>query len=298
MNKVKLLRFFAICAISIAFATPSIALGQTYTQVDYPGAIATEVNGGPDLEGTSVGSWEDTSGILHGFWLTAKGKFVSFDPPGSTSTTPNFININGVIVGSYLDSSSVSHGFILNAGKYTTLDAPGAAGTILSAINNQGEMSGSSCTDPACSETGNPSTDESFIRYGNGTYKFFNPPGAASSQTSTVSATGAVVGIYTDSSGNGFGYLRAAHGTTTISFPDALLTYALGANVRNQIVGAYFDSSFAEHGFAFDNGAYRSFDVPNSTFTAATGVNAANVIVGVFGDSSGADHGFIRTPKN
>ena len=71
MNKV--LRFLAICTIGAAFATLSIAWAQTYTTVDFPGATATTLNGGPDPQGTSVGSWTDTGGVTHGFTLTKKG---------------------------------------------------------------------------------------------------------------------------------------------------------------------------------------------------------------------------------
>ena len=125
----KVLRFLAICTVGVALATSSIAWAQTYTTVDYPGAVATTLNGGPDPQGTSVGSWTDAAGVTHGFTLTKKGVFTSFDPPGSTLTTPNFISPQGTIVGAYNDAGSVSHGFILTGGKYTTLDFAGAAGT-------------------------------------------------------------------------------------------------------------------------------------------------------------------------
>lgn len=65
-------RFVAICAIGAAFATLSIASAQTYTTIDFPGATATTLNGGPNPQGTSVGSSTDTAGRTHGFTLTAK----------------------------------------------------------------------------------------------------------------------------------------------------------------------------------------------------------------------------------
>src|ERR1700751_6088241 len=138
---IKVFRFLAICTISVAFATLSIAWAQTYTTVDFPGAILTNLAGGPNPEGTSVGICQDTSNVFHGFALTAKGVFTSFDPPGSTFTVANFISPQGVIVGQYLDSSSVSHGFILAGKTYTTVDAPGAAGTLITSLNPSGEIS-------------------------------------------------------------------------------------------------------------------------------------------------------------
>ena len=107
-------RFVKMCTILVAFATLSIAWAQTYTTIDYPGATATTLNGGPDPQGTAVGSWTDTGGVTHGFTLTKKGVFTSFDPPGSTLTTPNFISPQKIIVGGYNDSGNVAHGFILD----------------------------------------------------------------------------------------------------------------------------------------------------------------------------------------
>ena len=295
-------RFMAICTISVVLAALSIATAQTYTQIDYPGAILTELVGGPNPQGTSVGIWEDSSGVFHGFTFTAKGVFTSFDPPGSTFTEPSFINPKGDIVGLYLDSSSVSHGFTLFGSTYTTVNAPGAAGTILSGISPSGEMSGSTCTDPACGNTGNPNTTHSFVLSKKGKYTFFDPPGATSSSASTVSPSGVVVGVYTDSVGELFhGYLLKSGKYTTIDFPGALYgTFAGGGNAENDVVGTYnyISSCTADcnHAFLLSGDVYTSFDYPGAIFSEGTGINPAGVIVGVFADSSNNVHGFIRTP--
>jgi hypothetical protein len=54
---IKAFRIVTVCAICVAFATLSIAWAQSYKQVDvpYPTAVFTEIIGGPNLEGTSVG---------------------------------------------------------------------------------------------------------------------------------------------------------------------------------------------------------------------------------------------------
>ena len=83
----KLRRSLALRTLGVAFATLSIASAQVYTTIDFPGATFTFLNGGPNPEGTSVGGYTDSSGVRHGFQLK-KGVFRSFDPPGSTSTTP------------------------------------------------------------------------------------------------------------------------------------------------------------------------------------------------------------------
>jgi hypothetical protein len=290
---IKVFRFLAICTFSVAFA--SIASPQVYTTIDFPGAIGTSLNGGPNPEGTSVGSYTDTSFVTHGFTLTAKGVFTSFDPPGSTLTIPNFISPQGVIVGEYLDSGNVSHGFILNGTKYTSVDAPGAAaGTTLTGINPSGEISGFTCSDPACGNFGAPNTTHSFVIAKKGDYTFFDPPGAISSTASTVNPSGAIVGAYTDNGGVTHGYLY--NGTfTTIDFPGATLTFAGGNNPEGDIVGEYNDTSGLGHSFLLSKGVFTSFDPPGTVgFSDAAGINPGGIIVGIYFDSVGVEHGYIR----
>ena len=174
---IKVFRFLAICTIGVALATSSIAWAQTYTTINFPGAVATTLNGGPDPQGTSVGSWTDTGGVIHGFTLSKKGVFTSFDPPGSTLTTPNFISPQKTIVGGYNDSASVAHGFILDGGQYTTLDFPGAAGT---QSHGSQPLRGNDrilLFRPGCGSTGNPSTNHSFSVSKHGAFTSFDPPG-------------------------------------------------------------------------------------------------------------------------
>jgi len=299
----KLPRFLAISTIAAAFAIASIAWAQTYKQVDvpYPNAIATEIIGGPNLEGTSVGAWVDTGNVLHGFSLTAEGVFTSFDPPGSTLTFPSFINLQGVIVGEYLDSTTVSHGFIRDGAQYKFVNVAGAAGTALTGINDLGELSGFTCSDPACGWTGSPNTTHSFVQSKDGVFTFFDPPGATGSETGTVSLLGAVVGTYTDTKGElNHGYLLFLGTYTTIDFPGAKYgTFAAGGNLANNIVGLYnYLSCTADcnHAFLWQKGVFTSFDYPGAVWTGASGINALGIIVGIFVDSSGNTHGFIRTP--
>ena len=44
----KVFHLMAACTISVVLATSSIAPAQTYTTIDFPGAFATTLNGGPD----------------------------------------------------------------------------------------------------------------------------------------------------------------------------------------------------------------------------------------------------------
>ena len=294
----KLYRRLAICAMGVACSTLPIASAQQYTTIDYPGAVATTLNGGPNPQGTSVGSYTDTGGVTHGFVLQ-KGKLTSFDPPGSTSTSPNMISPQGVIVGSYLDSSGASHGFILNSGNYTTVDFPGAAGTVLTSLNPSGELSGFTCNVASCL---NPVINHSFVVSKKGTFSSFDPPGAISSGTSIVIESRAVFGFYVDSSGVEHGY-ELYHGTfTTIDPQGSVFTFVGGANPEGDSVGVYTDSSNVTHSFLLRNGVFTTFDPPDAVeqpfgfVSEATGINPSGVIVGVYVDSAGIEVGYIRTP--
>ena len=224
-------RFLAMCAISVALATLSIASAQTYTTIDFPGAVATTLNGGPNPEGTNIGSYTDTGGLTHGFMLK-KGVFASFDPPGSVVTSPNWISPQGAIVGSFIDAGGRNHGFTLSGGTYTTVDFPGAAGTVLTSLNPSGQLSGFSCVLPSCA-----SVLHSFLISKQGAFTSFDPPGAISSQANTVTPSGTVFGSYTDSGGVEHGYVLS-HGTfTTIDFPGSISPLSEPAIPRATVSG-------------------------------------------------------------
>ena len=291
MNKA--FRFLAMCAIGFGFATMSMAWAQTYKTVDYPGATATLLIGGPNPQGTSVGI-EVTAGFQHGLILTTAGEFTVIDPPGSTLTSANYIDAENVVVGNFLDASNVTHGFILYKGHYTTFDVPGALATALSGVNSWGEMTGFTCLeDPTCEAP----PYKSFTVSRRGEITSFNPFGAVSSFASGVNPFGTVVGTYTDSGGVTQGY-RLCHGDfTSNDFPGAILTFNGGINPQGDIVGFYTDTSNVTHSFLLSDGTYTGFDPPGAAYSNAGGINASGIIVGFYLDSANVAHGYIRRPR-
>lgn len=290
-------RFLAIFTIGVAFATSSTARAQTYTSVDYPAAILTELVGGPNPQGTSVGIWEDTSSFFHGITYH-NGVFTSVNVPNSLFTEPTWISPQGVIVGLYFDSSVVSHGFILKGGNYTTVDFPGALFTELSSINPSGSISGaysSENANPVCNG-GSTGACHSFLLSKKGRFTSFDPPRAASSTASTVNPSGEVFGAYNDSAGVGHGYVLRHGMYATVDFPGAILTFIGAGNPEGDSAGEYIDTSNVPHAFLLSNGDFTSFDFPGAIATGAAGINPGKTIVGFWVDASGNVHGFVRTP--
>src|SRR5260370_1343725 len=78
---------------------------------------------------------------------------------------------------------------------------------------------------------------------------------------------------------------------TTIDFPGASFTQALGINPRGDIVGRYI-SAGVTHGFLLSGGEFTTIDFPGSSLTFAVGINPRGDIVGLY-ESAGVSHGYL-----
>jgi hypothetical protein len=107
--------------------------GSTYSQIDDPLAggttVAFEVNGTQayGISGNNVvGTYTDSSNVLHGFLFNGSSYQTIDDPQGVGGTVATGV-FGNTIVGYYMDASSYRHGFIYNGSSFTTLNAPQAA---------------------------------------------------------------------------------------------------------------------------------------------------------------------------
>src|SRR5260370_27389982 len=66
---------------------------------------------------------------------------------------------------------------------------------------------------------------------------------------------------------------------TTIDFPGASLTIAVGINPRGDIVGQYMTAGVS-HGFLLSGDEFTSIDFPRASFILAVGINPRGDIVG------------------
>src|SRR5690242_16884014 len=117
----------------VAIAASSPASGNTFTTLDYPGALDTYPHGVSG--GTVVGSYQNSSPntAFHGFSYNGS-TFATLDFPGATGTVAQDVS-GSTVVGSYTDSAHLNHGFIYNGSTFMTLDVPGAAGTAPLAVS-------------------------------------------------------------------------------------------------------------------------------------------------------------------
>lgn len=77
--------------------------------------------------GSTVGSYVDSSGKVHGFKRLSDGKAIALDFPGAAQTDAFAINDNGAIVGYYSKTASPNlwrHGFIYHNGQWAKLNYP------------------------------------------------------------------------------------------------------------------------------------------------------------------------------
>jgi uncharacterized membrane protein len=74
---------------------------------------------------------------VHGF-VWERGRFTSFDVPGSLYTQASGVNTRGQITGGYYDASGRQLGFLRDGHRYRTLDTP--SGNIASGINDRSDV--------------------------------------------------------------------------------------------------------------------------------------------------------------
>jgi probable HAF family extracellular repeat protein len=273
------------CAsLSQAQSTPD-ALNLTFTTIDVPGAVVTNVLG-INTAGDVVGTYTTSSnGPGHGF-LYSGGNFTLFDYPGASSTLAFGINDSGLISGTaYIKNGTAAVSFLYNGTTFTTVRAPGDSATLAHGINNAGVVVGGDGV--------SISGTKGFALLGE--------------RFTTVSPPGVYVYVF----GNGVNNLNQIVGTDdfgaffynkgkyrTVSFPSASQTQAWGINDSGAIAGWYqgCSPSCADHAFVFMKGRYLSFDYAGAIGTFADGINASGQVVGSYTPDGQTYHGFITSP--
>lgn len=260
---------------------------------------------------------------------SAKHTILTFDPPGSTNTTPESINKYDAIAGSY-DDNVGTHGFVRTSdGTIVTFDVSGATSTFAKSINSLGTIAGYYIADtyrgflrapdgtittydtgqtymiaPSISNKGAIAGESSadggtwhgFVRSRMGKITLFDVPGASSTTAGYINSAGTITGECSDNATGLFhAFVRERDGTflTFDGDPSASATFPVGINRLGTIVGYYQHG--AVHSFErTSDGTIATIDPPTATSAGATGISNNGRIVGWYEDSEGLTHGFVR----
>lgn len=225
----------------------------------------------------------------------AADRFISFDPPGGTSTTASGVNAGGAVVGWYSDTAGRTHGFLLQDGKFTTIDYPGAVYTDARGINSQGDIVGCHIED-ATRIAGTIGCHGYLLRQG-----VFTPvdvPGKYGAIPQRINDAGQVVGCAHDDDGPGgtmmddmFGFMFSDGNFSQLS-TKATMNYSLmpdgGVTTGNVTING------VTHGYLADKDTVAPFDFPFSTVTNSYDMSpSGDEIVGAYRDSVKVVHGFL-----
>jgi probable HAF family extracellular repeat protein len=289
-------------ALPFALLTSTAAHAQhaaTFTTIDVPGAIETDVNDLNTAGTAMVGYYCDTtlcdSGGTANAFVDLNGAIKLLKVPGATQSRAYGINDTNQVVGWYIDAGGITHGFMFSKGKYTKIDPPGSTLTNAWSINNAGEIVGT--------YVGSDGIYHGFTLTGTTYTKYDAPNGALLTEFTGLDSTGAnMVGLYFDSSSVQHGF-QLANGTTftTIDPPGSNTTAADRINDSGMVVGLFCAGSCVQNtgpysGYEKSGTKYSKVNYPGSTETRLRGINNAGMIVGRYTDTAGTIHGMLGTP--
>jgi hypothetical protein len=163
---------------SAARATVPAAASGSFRTITFPGAAETDPNNindnglivgcyhdpaagrnalvtacllGVNKNGTTVGSYQPSTGVEHGL-VDRGGRFTTINAPGAgrisgEGTAATTINDSGAIGGFFTDSRRVLHGFVLAGGRFSVVNDPHAGkaagqGTFVTGISDAGLVVG------------------------------------------------------------------------------------------------------------------------------------------------------------
>jgi hypothetical protein len=277
----------------VVMAAPGPATAKyTFTTIDFPGAVGTEVLGFSPQ--TTVGDFIDADGNNHGWLLPAHGGTIQqFDVPGAWFTSVSAINHRGDFGGVYRDDPAHParrHGFIVVNDVLTTVDYPGSTRTSIVQMNNRGQAVG----------IGRIPSEGATTPYGfiwqDGVFTDVSFPGAFGTGLDGINEEGDVCGFTTDEAGGLTHAMMRLNGVFShVEPPGAIDSIALSINDRGQVAGWYDDAQGITHGFIYYRGVWTTIDAPASLASEITTIDNNGTIVGDYIGADGVDHGYIAT---
>jgi hypothetical protein len=201
------------------------------------------------------------------------GTYFSFDCPQSTNTQAVSINNNNWVVGTCV-IGDVTRSFYRTASGYLHQINVGKGGVFANDINDSNVMTGWNIQ---------PHGDTVGFTYASGVATTFEYPGATTTMPFAINASGAVTGLYTDSTGT-HGFVRDSAGNFS-SFDPLTSGYTVprSINASGVVAGFFYNGSAATQAFVRDaEGNITTYTVPNSYATTAFQINDAGAIAGTW----------------
>ena len=307
--------------------------GQVWTTFDPPGSVETTAIA-VNAHGLIVGGYSDSNAVRHGFLRTVDETITPFDEPDAdpnTDTAALGVDTAGNLMGSFVKSGGTL-GFVRKADGTFTSFRYKRLHTFPAAMNSRGVIVGFTFDDgghvflrkpngvfmsllsgmsaaPAAINKYNVvagsvfagSQVHGFVVSLTGGMTTFDPPGATSTQATSINAGGAITGTYTGSDNIGHGFLREPDGTfVTFDAPNAgttsgsFGTIPKSIDADGNIAGCVYDNSSALHGFVRESsGAMHTVDAPDATMsTCIAAIGPGGKLIGQT-DS----HGFKALPR-
>jgi len=130
----------------------------------------------------------------------------------------------------------------------------------------------------------------------------FDYPGTGNqTRPQKINSTGDSAGLFVDSTGASFGFIRFSNGSFSraIADPNAATNFTEGRGINDSrtVCGDYTDSAGAFEGFFFSHNTFTNYDI-EPTFTIVLGVNNAGDFAGSVIPSSGIQSGFLSIGGN
>lgn len=282
---------FLLAFMFAATAAEAPKLTFKFTRNNVPGALVTTPSGVNDA-GVTVGQYEDSSNVYHGYILDGK-KLTTVDVPGGTSTSCNNLPAKDpiVVVGDWSNPLGNEEGFLYKAGKFTIISGPkGSTGAAANGINDAGEIVGN-----YYDSVGN---EHGFLLKGK-KYKTLDVPGALTTVAAGINDKGNIVLYWEDGAHVIESSLYNGKTYKTINVPGAGQSWATDINNAGDVIyGWEVGPPGPYHGALFHSGEYYELDYPNSVYTFGFGINDRQVVTGFYQVSAGGPyHGFKAAYK-
>jgi uncharacterized membrane protein len=135
------------------------------------------------------------------------------------------------------------------------------------------------------------------------TFKTFDIPGAAATNSGGINNKGVIVGQYVDSGLIGHGFILNGKKLTTLDDPKGKSGTTGASNLALNgpiaVVGTYISSATGGSvGFLYKNGKFTDIPGPKGSLgTTANAINDHGDVTGAYADSGGVQHGYVLKGK-